>query len=118
MQRLEESLGKRMSVKEVAAYLELDKETVRRLHEDLGGIRLGNRILFFENLIVESLRRKCNAIQTQEKEQNRMDSRGNAPREEILQGLRDQERGSGLGIRNKIKASGGTRDPFGLLDPA
>jgi len=118
MHCLEQNLGKRLSTKEVAEFLKLDTETVRRHYEDLGGIRLGSRILFFENLIVEEIRRKSHAVQEKEEEQNRVDSRGDASRQEILQGLQNQERGFIMGSGNKGKTHGRVRDPFKLLDSA
>ena len=118
MHCLEQNLGKPLTAKDVAEYLNLDTETVRRHYEDLGGIRLGSRILFFENLIVEEIRRKSHAVQEKEEEQNRVDSRGDASRQEILQGLQNQERGFIMGSGNKSKTHGRVRDPFGLLDSA
>ena len=53
---LEEELGKVVKAKDVASFLGLDINTVRLHYEDLGGIRLGRRILFFENLIAETIR--------------------------------------------------------------
>jgi len=116
MNHLRKNLGKRLNTKEVAEYLGLDTETVRRHYIDLGGIRLGRRILFFENLIVEAIREVCHAIQEEEKEKSRMGGRGDAPGEEVLQGIRDEIRGPGLGVGNKKKACPRVNDPYRLLE--
>jgi len=116
MNCLKENLGRRISVKELAEYLGLDTETVRRHYVSLGGIRLGRRILFFENLIVETIKEECHALQEEEKEQNRVGGRSDAPGEEVLQGVRDQIRGPGLGVGNKKKACPRINDPYGLLE--
>jgi hypothetical protein len=59
---LENSLGKRLTAKEVALYLGLDVSVVRKHYAELGGLRIGRQYLFFENLIVESIKRKAYAI--------------------------------------------------------
>ena len=69
MGALTETLGKRLTAQEVAEYLGVDAETVRRYYHSLGGIRLGRLILFFENLMIDKIKEKSNAIQTKEKEQ-------------------------------------------------
>lgn len=114
---LEEELGKVVKAKDVASFLGLDINTVRLHYEDLGGIRLGRRILFFENLIVETIRRKSHAVQEKKEQQDRVGGGSNAPGQEVLQGLRQQERGAGMGGGNKIKNRRRIIDPYGLLDP-
>ncbi len=59
---LENSLGKRLTAKEVAEHLGLDVSVVRKHYAQLGGVRIGRQYLFFENLIVESIKRKSYAI--------------------------------------------------------
>ena len=66
---LENSLGKRLTTKEVALYLGLDVSVVRKHYALLGGVRIGRQYLFFENLIVESIKRKANAILGQREEE-------------------------------------------------
>ena len=116
MNELIETLGKRLTAQEVAEYLGVDAETVRRYYHHLGGIRLGRLILFFENLMIDKIREKSNAIQKKEKEQNGMDCRCDAQREEVLQDIRYQDRGTRLGTRNKKKPGRKPDDPFGILD--
>jgi hypothetical protein len=116
MELLRTNLGKRLNSKEVAEYLCLDIETVRRHYKTLGGIRLGRRILFFENLIVEAIREVCHAVQEEEKEKGRMGWRGDAPGESVLQGIRDEIGRSGLGVGNQKKAFRKVSDPYGVLE--
>jgi transcriptional regulator with XRE-family HTH domain len=117
MGALTETLGKRLTAQEVAEYLGVDAETVRRYYHSLGGIRLGRLILFFENLMIDKIKEKSNAIQKKEKEQeDGVDSRCDAQREEILQDIRYQDRGARLGIRNKKSSRKRLDDPFGILD--
>ena len=117
MSVLTETLGKRLTAQEVAEYLVVDAETVRRYYSSLGGIRLGRLILFFENLMIDKIKEKSNAIQKKEKEQeDGVDSRCDAQREEILQDIRYQDRGARLGIRNKKSSRKRLDDPFGILN--
>ena len=55
---LEEHLGHRIPTKELARWLDLDVDAVRRHYEAFGGIRPipGGRILFFERNVVDALR--------------------------------------------------------------
>jgi hypothetical protein len=116
MNMLTDKLGKKLTAQEIAEYLDVDAETVRRYYSDLGGIRLGSRILFFENLVIEKIKEKSNAIQTKEKEQCGVDSRCDAQREEVLQDIQYQDRGASLGIRNKKSSGKRFDDPFGILN--
>jgi len=116
MNTLTKTLGKRLTAQEVADYLGIDAETVRRYYCTLGGIRLGRLILFFDNLVIDAIKEKSNAVQKKEKEQDPMDSRCDAQREEVLQDIQYQDRGDRLGIRNKKKSRRGLDDPFGILE--
>jgi len=116
MDALTEKLGKRLTAQEVAEYLDVDAETVRRYYPYLGGIRLGRLILFFENLIIHAIKENSHALQEEEKEQGGMDSRCDATREEVLQDFQYQNRGHRLGIRNKKNSRKRLDDPFGILD--
>jgi hypothetical protein len=59
---LEESIGRRITAKELGNYLGLDVSVVRKHYVELGGVRIGRQYLFFENLIVEHIKRNANAI--------------------------------------------------------
>jgi hypothetical protein len=116
MNALIEKLGKRLTAKEVAKYLGIDAETVRRYYHSLGGIRLGRLILFFENLIIHAIKENSHALQEEEKEQGGVDSRCDAPREEVLQNIRYQNQGTCVGVRNKKSSRKRLDDPFRILD--
>ena len=116
MSALTETLGKRLTAQEVAEYLGVDAETVRRYYNSLGGIRLGRLILFFENLIIQAIKENCHALQKEEKEQGGMDSRCNEARQEILQDIRHESQSTGLGVRSKKNTRRRLDDPFGILE--
>ena len=116
MNALTEKLGKRLTTQEVAEYLGVDAETVRRYYHSLGGIRLGRLILFFENLVIQEIRGNSHALQEEEKEQGGVDSRCDAPGQEVLQNIRYQGASIGLGVRNKKSSRRKLDDPFGILD--
>ena len=59
MDQIQSQLGQALSAKQVADYTGLDVKTVRKYYQQLGGIRVGARILFFEKEFV-------NAIQAQQ----------------------------------------------------
>jgi len=113
-QYLKKELGKNLSPKEVASFFQLDVRTVRKYYVELGGLKLGRIIMFFENRIVQALERGVNhAIQTREK----MGCRSNAPGDETIEEVPEQERSSEVGVRTKtsqlkrlVKA-----DPHGIF---
>ena len=116
MNALTDKLGKRLTAKEVADYLGIDVETVRRYYQRLGGIRLGRLILFFENLMIDAIKETRHAIQEKEKEQGGVDSRCDARGEEVLRDIRYEKRGDCLGVGYKKKSLGKPDDPFGILE--
>jgi excisionase family DNA binding protein len=116
MNELNNTLGKKMTAQEVAEYLGVDAETVRRYYHHLGGIRLGRLFLFFENLIIQSIRENSHALQEEEKEQGGVDSGSDARGKTVLQDFQYQDRGARLGIRNKKSSRKRLDDPFGILD--
>ena len=60
---LNNKLGRRLTVQEVAEALGLDPRTINKYYSQLGGIRVGKMCLFFENLILEKLKGGCHALQ-------------------------------------------------------
>jgi hypothetical protein len=106
MHSLDEKLGKALSPTELADYLGLDEKTVRLYYHDLGGIRLGRRILFFEKEVI-------NAIQKRSK----VDGPSESEREEERKDLPEQEGGSSLGKRKPVKSRGDMagEDKHGVL---
>lgn len=92
MKVIQEYLGQSLSAKDVAKYLSLDVKTVRKYYRELGGIRLGSRIVFFEKEFI-------NAIQTRIK----LDRPGAEERAEAGESVPDEEEGSGVGSRDAAK---------------
>ena len=92
MDQIKNQLGQVLSAKAVAKYLDLDVKTVRKYYRELGGIRLGSRIVFFEKEFI-------NAIQTRIK----LDRPGAKERAETGESVPDEERGNGVGSRNAAK---------------
>lgn len=92
---LYEELGRALSPEDIGIYLELDVKTVRAYYAELGGIRLGRRILFFEKEVI-------NAIQKRSK----MGSPSESEWEEEGKDLPEQERSSGMGKRKSVKSRG------------
>jgi len=116
MNELNNKLGKKLTAQEVADYLGVDAETVRRYYHLIGGIRLGRRFLFFENLIVHSIEETSHALQAKEKEQDRVGSRCHETGQEVLPDIRDQGESPCMGIGSKKRTGKRIDDPFGILD--
>jgi hypothetical protein len=92
MDQIKINLGQALSAKQIAAYLGLDPKTIRKYYRELGGIRLGSRIVFFEKEFI-------NAIQTRIK----LDRPGAEEWAETGESVPDEERGNGVGSRNAAK---------------
>jgi len=92
MKIIQENLGQPLSAKDVAVYLGLDVKTVRKYYRELGGIRLGSRIVFFEKEFI-------NAIQ----KRTELDCPGAEEWAETGENVPDEERGSGVGSRDAAK---------------
>jgi hypothetical protein len=93
MHLLDENLGKVLKPKDLAGYMGLDEKTVRLYYHELGGIRLGRRILFFEKEVI-------NAIQ----KRSEMGSPSENQREEEGTDLPEQEGGGSLGKQSPSKS--------------
>ena len=93
MQGIEDQLGKALNATQIAEYIGLDVKTVRKYYRELGGIRLGSRIVFFEKEFI-------NAIQTR----TELDRPGAKERAETGESIPDEERGNGVGSRDAAKA--------------
>ena len=92
MKIIQETLGQTLSAKAVAKYLSLDVKTVRKYYRELGGIRLGSRIVFFEKEFINAIQKRT--------ELDRPSSEGWA---EAGESISDQSRSSGLGSRHEAK---------------
>ena len=106
MSIIHQELGKRLTVKEVATLFGVDARFVRQHYDELGGMRLGNRIyVFFEREVV-------NAIQGHIKRS--MDRASEGKRKEEKTQVPDKKRSVGMGGNAKIKGAICTRDPYNL----
>ena len=110
MNDLKKSLGKAISVKDLANYLGIKEKSVRLYYKELGGVKLGRQIKFFEKEVI-------NAIQKQTEEQ--VHSSGSSGRETGRKSLPDTQGCKKMGSRNEKNV--GRRlergnDRHGLLD--
>ena len=85
-------MGSVLRPEEVARYLGLDVKTVRQYYRDLGGMRLGRRILFFERRILDAIQKRTE-----------VDSPSAEVWHETGEGLSDQEGGTELGNEDEAK---------------
>ena len=92
MKLIEQELGNRLTVSEVAEFLGIDKKTVRENYDKLGGMRLGRLYLFFERSVI-------NAIQ----KETQMDSPSAEGWEEEGESISDEETGFDVGSQNEAK---------------
>ena len=93
MDQIKKQLGQVLSAKQIADYTGLDVKTVRKYYRELGGIRLGSRIVFFEKEFI-------NAIQTRIK----LDRPSEEEWAETGESVPDEERSNGLGSQDAAKA--------------
>jgi hypothetical protein len=102
---LNQSLGQKLTTQEVAAYMGLDEDTVRKYYKEIGGIRLPGpkgRILFFEKNIVYALsRRNDYAFKDNEEWTDSMERESAEGRINQTKGVRHEEGGSGMGGQKK-----------------
>jgi hypothetical protein len=110
-------LGSCLTAKDVAYYLQVDAEFVRKHYNELGGMRLGRRILFFENLLVEAIRRNCGALQGEESEWP-VEREGNEEEHDQNQAVQDKGRSDRLGGHAKKAAARQVleRDTHGIFN--
>jgi hypothetical protein len=103
---LEEHLGQTMTAQEVAEYLKVYVQSVRKYYLQLGGVRFGRAYRFFE-------RRINDAIQAQ----GEMACPGPVERRDQTQDISSQERSDKVGGRTKarIQKIDEARDKFNLL---
>jgi hypothetical protein len=93
MQIVKDQLGQVLRPQEISDYTGLDVKTVRKYYRELGGIRVGSRILFFEKEFID-------AIQTRIK-LDRPDSEEWA---ETGESVPDEETSSAVGSGDAAKA--------------
>ena len=89
MDQIKNHLGQVLDAKQIADYTGLDVKTIRKYYRELGGIRLGSRIVFFEKEFI-------NAIQ----KRTELDCPSAEGRAETGESVPDEERGNGVGSRH------------------
>ena len=104
---LEKSLGKAISVKELAEYLNVNEKTIRENHRQFGGIKIGRHYRFFTKEVANALEKRQEIYSASQEERS-------AERESIS----DPERGEKVGIGNAQDVRRGVErhDRHGLLD--
>lgn len=116
---LEEHLGHRIPTKELAHWLDLDVDAVRRHYEAFGGIRPipGGRILFFERNVVDALRGSNHGIKDYERRTYPLEGAGSEAGPDSAETFRHQGGSSGMGGAGAESKLGG-HDRYGLLPEA
>jgi hypothetical protein len=92
MKLIDDQLGQVLRPQKISDYTGLDVKTVRKYYRELGGIRVGSRILFFEKEFI-------NAIQTRIK----LDRPGEEEWAETGESVSDEERSGTVGSRDAAK---------------
>ena len=109
MTPLEKELGKVLRAKDVAKYFGIDEKMVREYYQEIGGMRLGPRKLFFFE------RRIIDAIQTRtETRCPSAERNGTQERESVLEEEGRCSVGSGNEAETSIRVE--REDKHGLLD--
>lgn len=93
MQLLQRQLGQPLRTKDVADFLDLDVKTVRQYYQELGGIRLGRRYVFFEKEVINAIQKK-----------RQVGSSSKKKRQEEGEDVSNKKRGHQLGKRNAEKS--------------
>ena len=92
MDQINNQLGQVLNAKQIAEFTGLDVKTIRKYYRELGGIRLGSRIVFFEKEFI-------NAIQKRKE----LDFPSAEEWAETGENVPDEERGNGVGSRDEAK---------------
>ncbi len=110
------NLGQKISSVETANYFEVAESTILRHPSRYGGVKLGRRVLFFENLIGEAIRRQY-ALQAEEEREDRLDGASQNTRQETPKAVHQEGRRKDLGSRAKGTGKTAARadDPHDLL---
>ncbi len=114
--KFDQELGKPFRAGDIADWLGVDIDFVRKYYRELGGVRLGNsrrgRLLFFEKHVIEAIRRMKNAQQNNETGQGDVACLGNERRQEETEGFQHKKESARLGGRAKKR--GVVADKYGL----
>ena len=109
---LEQKLGRVYTAKDLSAYLGVAEGTVKQYYRELGGMRLGRRVLFFEKRIERMV-----LYADLPQEEKSLAGQREEGRDEKTEDLPDQERSSGMGSCAKkiTKKELQSRDYYNLL---
>jgi len=99
------NLGKPLTAREVATFLNLHYKTVLKEYSRLGGIRIGRKIFFFESRLTNAL---AEAGQT-------VDRPGEAGGQKGSESTSYQGAGPDLGVRPPARVRRKLADPFGIF---
>jgi excisionase family DNA binding protein len=104
-------LGRVLTTKEMAQYLNTNEKTIRKHFTELGGVRLGSRYLFFERNVINALQKKV------ENRKTGLGCPGEEKRSEETGDLQQQEGSPGLGKRDEkdVRKRLATGDRHGLF---
>lgn len=104
---MEEELGKKLTVQELAEFLGVNEKTVRKHSQELGGIRLGRKFIFFERKVIDAL----------SNEKWEMESPSEKEWKTQREDIQDKERSTGMGKQTAVvRRRVGRTDPHNLLD--
>jgi hypothetical protein len=87
---IEADLGKRLTRQELSSLLGLNYKTICKHYQELGGIRIGNRYIFFEQKVIDAIQQGI-----------AMDRAGAEAGAEDREGILDKEGGSRLGVETE-----------------
>lgn len=120
MEQLVKELGKKVSYVELSTFLGVDRKWVLEHAEELGGVRIGKRLLFFENLIVDCLREKSYAVQKNTKRSDPVGCTSADCRKPRMQHLHDKGGSDSMGSQDAERARASAQedianDKYGLF---
>ncbi len=100
---LTEHLGRRIPTKELAEWLQLDVDSLRRHYASFGGIRPvpNGKILFFERNVVDALRGAYHAVKDNERWPHPVEGAGPEEWTDKAEIIRHENRSAGVGGSGK-----------------
>lgn len=117
-----DDLGRQLDPEEIAGAFGLKASTVKNNYRRYGGVKMGRRILFFEKLIVDKVRKE-HALQSQRQENKPVESAGKETGRGVRRTLPDKggshdmgRKGSGRGDQSEAGTRSAGYDPLGLLN--
>ena len=118
--KFDQELGKPLRATDIASWLGVDIDFVRKYYRELGGVRLGNsqrgRLLFFEKHVIDAIRRMNNAQQGNQTGQGEVACLDNERRQEEAEAIQHQKESSGMGGKRTKRRL--VEDKYGITGPA